>query len=544
MKKALAFVLCLCMSLSLFVGCGSSGAGTTPTPGSAIDSQVQKPDNTDPVYGGTLRYATNQTCATPGYTPKCSANSAIVFMSPAYETLAEFDESANIVPKLALRWETDPEEPSITWYLREGVQFSDGVAFNAEAVKRNIEEYQSCSRSETSNIVKCIVIDEFTVKMVLGHWDTSAIECIGTFIYFMSPEALDEYDVDTLSASTTSYGTGPFVISSFEPNVQITYERNENYWQEGLPYLDGVKIVYIGEASTLSAAFQSKDVDLIYSGNHDGSMDLMRVMAPQIESGDVVIETNTSGQLLVMNGLIPNSADPDSPWADARVRRALCYAIDREAIKVACYSGEQETTNQWAYPGSVAYDENLNGFTYNPEKAKELLAEAGYADGFTTTLSGLQSSANVLTACASMLEAVGITGEVNVIDTATFNSYMLNGNWDGLMIHSASVGSDLGLYMGRHLSLNGSFYTKGIDHPQEAMDLLNAISQAKTDEEKAKLQDEMQNLMYDADEGLALFGTPITMLKMRTFKHGYVMGENAMMRTPYSIDYATCWLNK
>ena len=243
----------------------------------------------------------------------------------------------NIVPKLALRWETDPEEPSITWYLREGVQFSDGVAFNAEAVKRNIEEYQSCSRSETSNIVECIVIDEFTVKMVLGHWDTSAIESIGTFIYFMSPEALDEYDVDTLSASTTSYGTGPFVISSFEPNVQITYERNENYWQEGLPYLDGVEIVYIGEASTLSAAFQSKDVDLIYSGNHDGSMDLMRVMAPQIESGDVVVETNTSGQLLVMNGLIPNSADPDSPWADARVRRALCYAIDREAIKVGNY---------------------------------------------------------------------------------------------------------------------------------------------------------------------------------------------------------------
>ena len=135
MKKALAFVLCLCMSLSMFVGCGSSEAGTTPTPGSATDSQVQEPDNTDPVYGGTLRYATNQTCATPGYTPKCSANSAIVFMSPAYETLAEFDESANIVPKLALRWETAPEEPSITWYLRDGVQLSDGVALNAEAVK-------------------------------------------------------------------------------------------------------------------------------------------------------------------------------------------------------------------------------------------------------------------------------------------------------------------------------------------------------------------------------------------------------------------------
>ena len=95
-----------------------------------------------------------------------------------------------------------------------------------------------------------------------------------------------------------------------------------------LPYLDGVEIVYIGEASTLSAAFQSKDVDLIYSGNHDGSMDLMRVMAPQIESGDVVVETNTSGQLLVMNGLIPNSADPDSPWADARVRRACVLFED------------------------------------------------------------------------------------------------------------------------------------------------------------------------------------------------------------------------
>lgn len=542
MKKALAVVLCLCMSLSLLAGCGSPEDENVSNPSDA--DQVQAAVSTDPVYGGTLRYATNQTCATPGYTPKCSANSAIVFMSPAYETLAEFDEKAEIVPKLALSWETAPEEPSITWHLREDVKFSDGAIFNAEAVKRNIEEYQSCSRSETSNITECIVVDEYTVKMVLGHWDTSAVESIGTFIFFMSPDALDAYDVDTLSASATSYGTGPFVISSFEPNVQTSYVKNENYWQEGLPYLDGVEIIYIGEASTLNAAFQSKDVDLIYSGNHDGSMDLMRTMAAQIETGDVVVETNTSGQLLVMNGLIPNSADSSSPWADARVRRALCYAIDREAIKAACYNGEQETTNQWAYPGSIAYNEDLNGFVYNPEKAKELLADAGYADGFTTMLSGLQSSANVLTACAAMLEAVGIHGEVNVIDTATFNSYMLNGNWEGLMIHSASVGSDVGLYMGRHLSYNGSFYTKGIDHPQEAMDLLEAISQAKTDEEKARLQDEMQVLMYDADDGLALFGSPLTMLKMRTFKHGYVVDDNAMMRTPYSLDYATCWLNQ
>lgn len=90
-----------------------------------------------------------------GAAPECSNNASLIFLTTAYESLVTYAEDGSLAPMLATEWETNAEEPSITWTLREGVTFADGTPFNAEAVKVNIEEYQKSERNETANITEC-----------------------------------------------------------------------------------------------------------------------------------------------------------------------------------------------------------------------------------------------------------------------------------------------------------------------------------------------------------------------------------------------------
>ena len=119
-----------------------------------------------------------------------TANAYLYYLTAAYENLITYDDAGNIVGKLATAWEVDNDEPSITWTLREGVQFADGTPFNAEAVKFNIEEYQANNRTETANIKSCEIIDDTHIKMVMEKYNSSTLESVGFFVFYMSPDAV------------------------------------------------------------------------------------------------------------------------------------------------------------------------------------------------------------------------------------------------------------------------------------------------------------------------------------------------------------------
>lgn len=242
-------------------------------------------------------------------------------------------------------------------------------------------------------------------------------------------------------------------------------------------------------------------------------------------------------------GLIPNSAI-DGPWADARVRRALCYAIDVDAINAAFLMGMAQMTDQWAVPGSATYNDSLNHFTYDPEKAKSLLAEAGYADGFTTNIITISGMSDMLTAIANMLDEVGIHCNIQQVDSATNNQYMKDGTWEGLMLHFATIAPDLGLYMGRHLDKNGAYYAKGIQHPDKEMELLEEIRRCMDPDEKHKLEKEMQAAIYDAEDGSCLFGRVLYVNKSSMYKYDYVIDDHATEAFTACWDLSACWLNK
>lgn len=369
--------------------CGGSDAASSSTASSAASGTAPAGG---PKMGGTLRLCYNSPIASPGYTPRASANADLFYLTLSYENLFTYDTEGTLVPKLATAWEVDAEEPSITWTLREGVNFADGEPFNAEAVKRNIEEYQVNNRTEVANIAECQVID--------------------------------------------------------------------------------------------------------------------------------------------------------SPWADAKVRRAMCYAIDCDALNAAFLMGAAELTDQWAVPGSVTYNDNINHYTYDPERAKELLAEAGYADGFDTKITTVSAYSDMFTAVANMLAEVGIRCEIQQVDGATQNQIYADGTWEGLMPHYATVSPDLGLYMGRHLDYNGAYYAKGIQHPDKEMQLLEEIRYCMDPDQKHELEKQLQAAIYDAETGSCLFGRPLYVNTSSMYKHNYVTDDHATEAFVSAWDLSTCWLNR
>ena len=143
-----------------------------------------------------------------------------------------------------------------------------------------------------------------------------------------------------------------------------------------------------------------------------------------------------------------------------------------------------------------------------------------------------------------MLTEVGIRTTVNVIDGATFFSYMA-GTWEGITVHAAAITPDLGLYMGRHLGDDATFYAKGIDRPREAVELLEKVRTAKTEEEKIQYEMELQDLIYNGEDGLMLFGKVLYAAPQQCWKHNWIHNDTYCVNfNGCSVGYADTWLTR
>lgn len=549
-KKVIAILLTMTMTAAMLAGCGnsdsSSDSAAEPAQETTREEGTEEPtaeedsattaetEGGEIKTGGTLRVGTVQNPPVVGYVPEMANNSYIQFLRCSYESLLYYDEAGNLTGQLASEWEADADAATLTFKLVDGVQFADGTPFNADAVKWNIEQYIETGRSETNNIDTVEVVDDSTIKINLKEWNSSSLEMIGFFICYMSPSAVDENGVEWMR--TNSCGTGPFVVSSFDQGVSVKYTKNENYRVEGQPYLDGIDYTIFGDGTTLTNALKAGEVDVLTYGN---DCDIMKDLE---NVAGIVTDKNSNGLGVESVGIIPSSVEESDPFYDAKVRQALCYAVDWDQIVTALSYGYYERTNQWAAPGAVTYNTNLKGYSYDPEKAKELLAEAGYADGFDTVIyaaaTGFQQ--NAATAISANLAEVGINASVEIIDAAKGGDMMANG-WSGLYWHYASIGPDLGLYMGRHLDVNGAYYAKGIQHPQDCLDLLNEIRVAKDEKAKVDLEWQLQEKIYDE---YALFGMPLYVNAPVHMRYDYVEGADLAKVHAATWSPATAWINK
>jgi ABC-type transport system substrate-binding protein len=330
----------------------------------------------------------------------------------ALENLIGLNANGDPVPQLATSWETNPTAKTITFTLRQGVKFHDGTDFNAEAAKWCLDQYRNGSNADLKIVTSVDIIDASHIRLTMSEWNPLLLQSMSSSAAgkMVSPTAAQKLGDDIMR---NPVGTGPFKFASFQPNVSIKFTRNENYWQKGLPYLDAVECNFVTDPVVSLAAFTKGEAQVL--------CDISTADAKSLKAKGITIEQATSQ----VEGIAGDSKNPNSPFADIRVRQAMAYALDTNAITNAVYDGLYSSTNQLAMKGGTGFDESIKGYPYNPDKAKELLAAAGYSSAkpleTKIVYTSLQQTTDLYTMVQSYFSKVGINLKLEPVDNAGYN---------------------------------------------------------------------------------------------------------------------------
>lgn len=479
MTRFIYFSFAACLFITVIL----SGCSKEP----AIQEASKEPTNTGPTPGGTLKVIVLDNVTNLGYPAEQRVSSSLYFVQPVLETLGRYNDKAIMTPWLADSWQADPQAKTLTFKLKSGIKFQDDTDFNAEAVKWNIEEYQKAKRPEVNGIQSMDVIDAHTLRLNLAQWDNNLLESIAYYVKMASPTAITKNGKDW--AIKNPVGTGPFKLVSWERDISVKFKKNENYWQKGKPYLDGIEYSLIYDRNTAANAFKTGGGDVLTQMSAETYLELEK-------TGKYVIRTNENitGPLGV--GLMFDSANPNSPFADVKVRQAVMYAVDSKAIIGSVLRGMALATNQWNNASSQFYNPDVKGFAYDPEKAKQLLAEAGYPNGFKTKITTDASRAEVMTAVQSYLAKVGIEVELVTVDAAKWSA-MIADKWDGMILFYRALAPNISIHMNRIISKDGSLYAKHIIHPDKVEQLLAEARTATDAGASKKAVLELQKVIFD-----------------------------------------------
>jgi peptide/nickel transport system substrate-binding protein len=492
----------LLVCLFLITGCGGSqtattttsptaAATTTPAQTTPVASQTSAaptstgaaPTSTtvSPQYGGKLIRASVGSPLNLGAPWKRGGPGDRYFTSACLEQLIDCS-FGDYVPWLAESWEIAPDGKSIAFKIRQGVKFHDGTDLNAEAVKVNFDLVRTSDETTIFKSVTSIdVLDEYTVRMNLTQFEWALMSYLATNAgcRICSAKALTENTPEELLFKPV--GTGPFKFVSYQKDTLIKYERFEDYWQKGKPYLDAVDYKIFADATTATMAMKAGEVDLL-SVSAEDMLDLKK-------AGFNIAEC--SGKIAM---LLPDGANADSPFADIRVRQALSHAIDRQTLADSLGYGYYTPTYQLFDEGSaLAYNPDIVGQPYDPAKAKQLLTEAGYPNGFKTSIIIGSATTDLQLAIQDMLAEVGIQAEIQEVTGAKFSELNISGWHNGMMCMISPMGEghqDPGHAMTyAYFSLNAS---KSVYKPDDVMTL---FQQSKTEMDQAKRKAIFQEIM-------------------------------------------------
>jgi peptide/nickel transport system substrate-binding protein len=380
-----------------------------------------------------------------GYPPEFTPTDSI-YALPSIERLCEWDEDGVQIPVLATSWESDPDNLTITWYLREGVTFQDGTPWNAEACRWNFQLQLDGGRLTDGQYVESIeVVDDYIFKMHLTKYTWQMIENYG-WVMMISPTAFEnagatlEERIDW--ARTNSVGTGAFKVVEFQRDVLLVYEKNDNYWREDMPYLDGIEARYIPDPVTAAAMMEAGEADMWV-----GATAVQSILDLEEKGLTVNWGTGLSGMFW---SLLPNSSNPDSPLANQKVRAAIEYAIDRPAIAEMLGYGKYEPLHQMASSAWPGYVEGYDPRPYDPEMAKQLLAEAAAEGafipnaqgGFTTAIIATDAARDAVAALQAYLGDVGIIVEPDIADFGRYMVSLFISGWDDLALAASGINPD------------------------------------------------------------------------------------------------------
>lgn len=491
--KMISLVLAVLLVIGVFAGCGSNNATSTPAANASTGSGTasgasNQAGSSTPAKDSVTIGITEPSELVPDLSTDLTGKQIFVNI---YDNLYIIDNDGNYVPRLATDYSFSDDKLTLTFNLRQGVTFHNGEAFTAEDVEYTLERYAANKRMSKYylNMTDVEVVDEYTVALHFSKPNPAILECLfsprGSLI--LDKTTAENPDIDLLE---TPIGTGPFKFVSRATGDKVVLERFEEYWGTAPAYKDLIfKIVNDSNAAII--ALKNGEVDMVLGVN-------------EVHRADIEANPNLTlySELIAgTNYLAVNNND--AVLSDVRVRQAIAHAINKEELLIACQEGQGKVTTNILAWNAKGTPQDFEDVTYDVELAKQLLADAGYANGLTLTLNTTQerpiyySIAQVL---QGQLAKAGITVELVVTDYSTMvatvntnHDYQLNVNMYSLLAQ------DNATFMPQlcHSEMISTQTNYAEFNNARVDELLNIAKNAASDEEMADAYREFAEIVRD-----------------------------------------------
>lgn len=386
-----------------------------------------------------------------------------------YEGLYKADSDGNLVPAVASDVEISEDGLTYTFTVREGVKFHNGNPVTAEDVRYSVAKFADIeggapSVAAFSNIEAIEITEEGSVAIKLAQPDSDFLTMLSTIEAAIIP-------ADNADPDGNAIGTGPYQYMSRSPLTNVKMERFDDYWGEKA-HIEKVTFKICANADTIAMELNGGSIDMF-----------SRLTAAQMAELDMEKYNVLEGNMNLVQALYLNN--DFEPFSDVRVRQALCYAVNREEVLDFVSDGKGTIIGTSMIPAfGKYYDESLSEmYPYDVEKAKDLLAEAGYADGFTFTItvpSNYQQHVDTAQVIAEQLKEVNVTAEIQLVDWNTWLSETYsNRNYEATVIGVDAPQLTATAFLDRFVSSAGDNF---VNYENADYDVAFANAMATTDE--------------------------------------------------------------
>jgi peptide/nickel transport system substrate-binding protein len=441
--------------------------------------------------------------------PQTAERNASTTAWQLYDSLVWFNDDGKIVPALAESWDVSEDALEYTFHLRQGVAFHNGELFNADSVVFSWERAASAD-FEYSNLwqqPKSVEkIDDYTVKVTLEEPNALFLSTVADNWSMIPPVYFEEVGQEGFDAHPV--GTGPFEFVEWVKGDHITMKANLDYWR-GAPKIETVIFRPIPESATRVAAIQTGEVDIVHRLSSEEAQSLLGV-----EGVKVIKYPQARIYYVAFNNL---TTGLDQPTMDAKVRQAMNYAVDVDAIIDALFDGFAKPAIGYVATYELGYD-NAEPFGYDPDKALELLEEAGYPDGFAMDMAcpagAYTHFEEVCEAIAGYLGDVGIDATLEIMESGHYWDLEATKELPPLFGDSwSAVGGEAYRRLIGALGGMDSSYSSWSD--PEIDRLLDEIKMTADQEARAALYEELQVYMREDPPFIYLY-EPITFEAVNT----------------------------
>jgi len=500
MKKCLMVLLATLIVMTTLCGCAGSTGDSSGNTSSAATTTTGKP-----TYGGSIVVGIQQDIDSLDPHKATAAGTKEILFN-IFEGLVKPDENGNLIDAVAQSHTLSDDGLKYTFVLRDNVKFHNGNAVTAEDVKYSIERaaglLDGTPLISTLKVVTSVdIIDEKTVQVTV---DKVNPELIYSFTAAVIPAGSGE------DASASPIGTGPFSFVSYTPQEGIILKKNPDYWQSGLPYLDEVNFKIVAGSDTALLELKGGSID-IYSYLTD-------TQAEELKDSFQILSAPSD----VVQALFLNCAK--EPLNDERVRQAISYAIDKNEINGFLSGGAAIPVGSAMLPTLKNYYEDTNsvyGISADVEKAKQLLADAGYPNGIDLEImipSNYEFHMQTGEVVVEQLKAVGINATINAVEWSTWLSDCYTDRNYTATICGITGDMTPGYLLNRFVSTSSKNF---INYSNAEYDSVYAkIEECKTLDERAEYYKQLQQIMTQ-DAGTAFLMVPPITIAVNPKLSGY-----------------------